>query len=158
MPDRGLQTGQGLRHGRVMLAVKGQQFVENVMALLQGRMVEHLSAGHHVVGDATETLGDFDMGMSRVFTGRPPTHGQGVEVVIAQNQVVGDAEDGGPEPAIATAAQGAVAEIDLVALVAGGTQARASQGPAIATISSQSVRFAGKIMPTGMLSPEENPC
>src|SRR5712692_989993 len=64
VPDRGFQTGQGFRHGRVMLAVKGEQFVENVMALLQGRMVEHLSAGHHVVGDATETLGDFDMGMS----------------------------------------------------------------------------------------------
>src|SRR5712691_12329812 len=96
------------------------------MALLQGRMVEHLSAGHHVVGDATETLGDFDMSMSRVFTGRPPTHGQSVEVVIAQNQVVGDGEDGGAEPAVGATAQGPVAEIDLVALVAGGTQTRAA--------------------------------
>src|SRR5260370_8640908 len=112
-----------------MVGGEGQEFVENVMAVLQGRMVEHLSAGHHVVGDATETLGDFDMGMSRVFTGRPPTHGQSVEVVIAQDQVVSDAEDGGAEPAIGAAAQGAVAEIDLVALVPGRTRTPAPRHP-----------------------------
>src|SRR5713101_3887789 len=145
VPDRGLQTGQGLRQGRVMLAVKGQQFVENVMALLQGRMMEHLSAGHHLIGDATETLGDFDMGMSRVFTGRPPTHGQGVEVVIAQNQVVGDAEDGGAEPAIGAAAQGAVAEIDLVALVTGGTQTGAAGDATRVSVVGDGSHLAGEV-------------
>src|SRR6266849_4456707 len=126
MPQRGFQTDQGLRHGRVMLAMKGAQFVENLMTLLQSRMAEHLPAGNHLEGAAAKARRDLDAGVAGVLARGPPLHGHGAEVMIADGQVVGDTQDGSAKLAVGAAAQRAVAEIDLVALVAGGTQTRAA--------------------------------
>ena len=51
---------------------------------------------------------------------------QDLEVVVADNQVVGDAEDGGAERAVAVAYQRAVGFVYLVALVTRGPQAGAA--------------------------------
>src|SRR5437867_8341518 len=104
--DGRFQTGERLRHGRVMLAMKGEQFVENVMALLHSRMAEHLSAGNHLEGDAAKARRDLDAGVAGVLASGPPLDGQGAEGVIADGQVVGESQDGSAKLAVGAADQG----------------------------------------------------
>ena len=66
------------------------------------------------------------MWMSRGPCPGRPSGGQGLEVVVADDQVVGDAEDGGAERAVAVADQRAVGFVYLVTLVTGRSQAGAA--------------------------------
>src|SRR6516164_7474573 len=85
-------------------------------------MAEDLAAGHHMKGDAAEAVGDADTDITRVLARGSPVVPQNIEVVVATDQVVGNAEDGGAELAVAVFDQGTVGMIDLVALIAARTQ------------------------------------
>src|ERR1700686_868152 len=100
-----------------MLPMESDQLFQDVAARAQARMVKDLPARDHVVGDAAEAYGDFDMRVARVFAKHAPLVGQGAEVIVALDQVVGDEEDGGAESAVAAAHQGAVGMIDAITLV-----------------------------------------
>jgi hypothetical protein len=93
--------------------------------LLQARVSEYLASGDHLVGDAAETEGDFDVRHSGILAGEAPAFGEDPEVLIALDQVVGDAEDRGAQVPIATAHE-AASLVDFVALIAGGIQAGAA--------------------------------
>ena len=69
---------------------------------------------------------DLDVDVPRVLALAAHVRGQVLEVVVADDQVVGDAEDGGAERAVAVADQRAVGFVDLVALVTGRAQAGAA--------------------------------
>ncbi len=101
----------------VVVAVEGDQFVQDVVSALQARVAEHLAAGDDLVGDAAEAHGDLDACVPRVPALGLPDTGQDVEVVVAQDEVVGDAQDGGAEFAVAATHQGAIGFVYLVALV-----------------------------------------
>src|SRR5262249_12612513 len=92
----------------------------------QAGVAEHLPAGDHLEGDAAEAQRDLDVAVPRVFALRGPGGGQGLEVMVAEHQVVSDAEDGGAERAVAVAHQRSVYYVYLITLVAGGPQAGAA--------------------------------
>jgi len=54
-------------------------------------MAEHLSAGHHLEGNAAKARGDLDARVAWVLANGPPLPGHGAEVTIADGQIVGDA-------------------------------------------------------------------
>ena len=97
------------------------------MPALDAGVAEDLPAGNHLEGDAAEARADAHMSVPRVLALAGPERGQVLEVVVAEDEVVGDAEDGGAEGAVAVADQGAVSMVHLVALVAGGAQAGAAR-------------------------------
>src|SRR5947199_10371417 len=102
-------------------------------------MAEDLAAGHHLIGDAAEAQGDLDARMAWVFARRAGAIGQSVKVVIATDEVVRDAQDGGAELAVAVADQGAVGLIYLIALITRWTQARATgDGPCVGIVGDRS--------------------
>src|SRR6516165_2611907 len=117
------EVAQDLVHGRVVLAMKGRELVEDVMPSRDGWVPKDLPAGHDLEGDATEAQADLDAAVARVLALGTPLRRQHLEVVVANDQVVGDSEDRSAERAIAVADQGAVSFIDLVALVARGPEA-----------------------------------
>ena len=100
-----------------------RQLVEDVMPALKSRMAKDLAAGDHLESDATEAQADLDARVPRVFSLSRPRRRQGLEVMVADDQVVGDAEDGGAERTVAVAYQRAVGLVYLVALVSRGPQA-----------------------------------
>ncbi len=69
------------------------------MASLQAGMAEHLAAGDHVEGDAAEAVGDADANSARLLSEGLPMVSQDVEVVVAKDQVIGNAKDGGKRTA-----------------------------------------------------------
>ena len=75
------------------------------MSALDTRMVKDLPTRHHLEGDATEAQGDLDACVPRVFALGLPLGRQHLEVVVADDEVVGDAEDGGAQGAVAVADQ-----------------------------------------------------
>jgi len=85
--------------------------------LLQTRIPEDLAAGHDLVSNAAEAERDLHMGGARILAREAPAFGQNLEVLIAHDQVVGDAKDGGAQATIATAHQVAVL-VDFIALIA----------------------------------------
>ena len=87
------------------------------MPSLNTRMAKDLSARHHLKGHAAEAHADFDMAVPWILTLAGPTLDQDLKVVIVQDQVFGDAEDGGPQVPVAEADQGAVGFVNLIALV-----------------------------------------
>jgi hypothetical protein len=95
LADGGWQVAQHLGHAGVMFAMEGGQLVEDGVAALDAGMAKDLSAGDHLEGDAAEARRDFDARVPRVFALSRPLGRQHLEVVVANNQVVGDAEDGG---------------------------------------------------------------
>ena len=97
------------------------QLIQDVMPALDTRMAEYLSAGHHLKGDAAEAQADFDARLARVLGLSGPLGGQGLEMMVAHDQVVGDGEDGGAEGMVTVAHQRTIRVVDLVALVPGGT-------------------------------------
>jgi hypothetical protein len=72
-----------------------------------------LEISHHPVGARVGALGF-------------PGIGQTAEVLVALQEVVGDTQQGGAEPTVGAADQGAVAQVHRVALVTRGEQARSS--------------------------------
>jgi hypothetical protein len=82
-------------------------------------MAKDLTTGHHLNGDAAKAHTDLDVGVAWVLAlGRPQTRHR-PEVAVADDEIIGDAEDGGAERAAAVANQGAIGFIDLVAQVPG---------------------------------------
>ena len=60
LADGCLQITQHFHHASAVLAMKGSQFVQDVVSPLDARMAEYLPAGHHLKGDATEAQADLD--------------------------------------------------------------------------------------------------
>jgi hypothetical protein len=127
LAEGGLQVAQHLGHGRVVVAMEGGQLVEQVVPSREAGMAKHLAAGDHLEGDPAEAQGDLDAGVPRVFALGRPLRGQGLEVVVADHEVVGDAQQGGAERAVAVAHQRAIRSVYLVTLVAGRAQAGAAR-------------------------------
>ena len=92
--DGGLQIAEHLGHGRVVLAMEGIQFVEDVVTALDAGMAKDLAAGDHLEGNAAEAHTDPDMAVPGVLALAGPLRGQVLEVVVAADEVVRDAEDG----------------------------------------------------------------
>jgi len=82
-------------------------------------MAKDLTAGDHLESDAAEAQGDLDARMPRVFALSRPLRRQYLEVVVADDQVVGDAEDGGSQGAVAGADERAVGFVYFIALITG---------------------------------------
>src|SRR6476661_784777 len=102
--------------------MEGRQFVEDVVSALDTRMVEDLPTRHHLEGDTTEAHGDLDARVPRVFALGLPLGRQHLEVVVTDDEVVGDAEDGGAQGAVTVADQGTVGFVYLVTLITGRSQ------------------------------------
>ena len=92
--DGALQVLQDFGHRRAVFHVEGVEFVDDVTALLQAWVAKHLAAGDHLIGDAAEAKGDLHVCVPWIFAGQAPAPRQGAEVLIALDQIVGDAEDG----------------------------------------------------------------
>src|SRR5436190_22649947 len=101
-----------------MAAVEGRQLVEDIMPALDAGMAKYLPAGDHLEGDAAEAQANLDAGVPRVLALGGPLRRQPLEVVVAHDQVVGDAQDGGAEGAAAVSHQRTVGAIHLITLVA----------------------------------------
>src|SRR5713226_2409291 len=100
------------------------QLVQDVVPPLQAGMAEDLLAGHHLVGNAAEAQSDSDADSALVvLAGRRPAVGQRLEVVVAADQVVQNASDGGAELAVAVADQGTVGMVDFITLITRWTEA-----------------------------------
>src|SRR5438105_14611871 len=110
-----------------MIAMEGGKFFEDIVSSLQTGMVKDLPAGDHLEGDAAEAVGHTNADVAWVLAGGFPVMAQDVEVVVATDEVVGNAQDGGAEFAIAVADQGTVGPVDLVTLITAGAQT----GPAV---------------------------
>ena len=95
LADGRLQVAQQFGRAGVVVAVEGRQLVEDVVTALDGRVAEHPAAGDHLEGDAAETLADADVDVPGVLALSRPLPGPVLEVMVALDQVVGDAEDGG---------------------------------------------------------------
>src|ERR1044071_2711619 len=93
------------------------------MAALDAGMAKDLAAGDHLEGDAAEAQADADVDVAAILALARPQTCQVLKMVITQQQVVGDAEDGGAEGAVAVAHQRAIGFVYLIALVTGRTQA-----------------------------------
>jgi hypothetical protein len=117
--DGRTQVAEHVGHIGVVFPMESDQLVENVMSPGDGRVAKDLPAGDHLEGDAAEAQADFDAGVAWVLAGRPPVVHQDVEVMVALDQVVGDAKDGATQGAVAAAHQRAVGMVDSVALIAG---------------------------------------
>lgn len=145
LSDRGLQVAQHLGHVGVVFPMKGIEFIEDIVPSLSTRMAKHLSAGHHLEGDATEPHADLDMAVTRILPLTGPVLNQHLKVMMVHDQVVGDAEDGGPQGTVAETDQGAVGFVYLITLVSRGSQ----PGPACQTfgigIVLDGTRFARKL-------------
>src|SRR5438034_839716 len=98
--------------------MKGVELIKDVMPSLDGGVAKHLATRDDLERDATEAHADLDAGMAGVFALGGPARRQRLEVVIAHDEIVGDAEDGGAQGTVAGADQRAVGVIDLIALVA----------------------------------------
>src|SRR5260370_31988132 len=97
MGDGRSQVLEQIGPGAFVFAMEGGKFVEDVVAHLEAGTEKDLAAGHHVEGDATEAVGDADADIAWVIADGFPVVAQDVEVVVATDQVVGNAEDGGAE-------------------------------------------------------------
>src|SRR5262245_35275838 len=75
-----------------VVAVKGVELVEDVMAVADAGMVKDLPAGDHLEGDATEAQAHPDVAIARVLALSGPARRQSLKVVVAKDEVVGDAE------------------------------------------------------------------
>src|ERR1700747_3424973 len=96
------------------------------MTRLDAGMMEDLPAGHHLIGNAAEARGDFDVAVSGILALVLPAMAQHIEVVVAPHQIVRDGHDGGSKTAVAKSHE-LPAGIDLVALVARRIKTRASR-------------------------------
>jgi len=140
---------QRVAHGCVVFAVEGHQLVEDVVSSLQAGMAKDLLTGHHLEGDAAETAADADAAMAGGFAGGPPVVGQAAAMVVAADQVVGDAHNGGAQLVVAAAHQGAVGMIYFVALITRRSQAGAAgDGAGVGVVADRS-GLAGEV---GVLS------
>src|SRR6266852_6092593 len=109
-----------------MLAMERTQLVQNVVSALDTRMAEYLPAGHHQKGDAAKAQANLDAAVTRILALSGPLGRQRLEVVVAHDQIVGNAEDGGAERTVAVAHQRAASLVYLAALVTGWSQACAA--------------------------------
>jgi hypothetical protein len=125
--QRRLQIAQHGGSIGVVLAMERHQLGEDVVATLQAGMTEYLSSGDDLVGDAAEALSDFDAAVTRVLAEDLPVMAQSVKVMVALDQVVGGAQDGRAQFAVAAANERSVGLIDLVALIARGAQTGAAR-------------------------------
>jgi hypothetical protein len=73
--------------------MEGAQLVENVVPALDARMAEHLAAGDHLEGATAQAQTDPDADVPWILALARPLHGQMLKVVIAEDEVVGAAED-----------------------------------------------------------------
>src|SRR5262245_20486046 len=103
-----------------MRAMERAQLVQNVVSALDTRMAKYLPAGDHLKGDAAQAQADLNAGMTRILALSKPLRRQRLEVVVAHDQIVGNAEDGRTQRTVAVAHQGTIGAVDLVALVPGG--------------------------------------
>src|SRR5438132_427317 len=88
-----------------MFAMEGAEFVQDVVSALNAGMAEYLAAGNHLKGDTTKAHADLDMRLTRVLALGRPGGRERLEVVVTEDQVVGDAEDGGTEGTVAVTNQ-----------------------------------------------------
>src|ERR1700730_17304497 len=109
-----------------MVAMEGVQFVDDEMPALDGGMAKHLSARDHLKGDAAEAQANFDARMARVLALARPLSRQVLKVMIANDQVFGDAHNGGAERTIAVPHERTVGFVDLIALMTGRPQTGAA--------------------------------
>jgi hypothetical protein len=126
LSNRRLQVAKDFHHTGIVFAMESGQLVQDVMPTVDARMAKYLPAGYHRKGAATKAQADLDAGMTRVLGLCGPLGSQGLEVVVAHDQVVGDPEESGAEGMVAMAHQRTVGAIHLVTLITGGTEA----GPA----------------------------
>src|SRR4029077_2207058 len=105
LPDGRLQVAKHFDHAGIMLAMERTQLVQNVVSALDTRMAEYLPAGHHQKGDAAKAQADLDAGVTRILALSGPLGRQRLEVVVAHDQIVGNAEDSGAERTVAVAHQ-----------------------------------------------------
>src|SRR5262249_34070434 len=106
--------------------MEGIQFVEDVVPTLDARMSKDLATRDHLKGDAAEAKADPDVGVPWILALAGPACGQGLEVVVAEDQVIGDTEDGSAERAVAVAHQGPVGFVHFVTLITRWTETSAA--------------------------------
>src|SRR5262245_38614100 len=95
------------------------------MAWLARGVWQDIGAGEHDEGEATKALGDLDADPTGVLVLTEPKMAFTLEVVVMPYEVVGGLHQGGAEAAVGAAPQRA-ALIDLIALIAAGSQAGAA--------------------------------
>ena len=143
--DGVMKIGQDVLKGRLVLQVEGQELVEDVAAFAQAGVSKDLSAGDHVEGDAAEAHGDLDMGMLGVLAGGFPGGSAKAEMGVAEDEVVGDAEDGGAEGAVGAADERTVGAVDAIALIACGEESGASGDALGVGVVFDGPHFAGEV-------------
>jgi hypothetical protein len=127
LADGCLQVAEHLDHAGVVLAMEGIELVEKGVPALDAPMAKHLPPGHHLEGDAAEAQANLDATVSRILPLAGPLGNQRLEVVMAHDQVVGNAEDGSAQRVMAKADQRAVGFIYLVTLVTRWPQSSAAR-------------------------------
>jgi len=123
LPEGRLQVPKHFDHVGVVRAMEGGQLIQDVVSSRNTRMAEDLPASHHLKGDAAKAQADLDAGMTRILALSGPLGRQRLEVVVAHDQIVGNAQDGGAEGTVAMAHQWAIGFVYLIALVTGWSQA-----------------------------------
>ena len=119
MSDDGFESGHGIRHRSVLFAMEREQFLQDVAAFAGTGVPKHLRSGEHLEGDAREAHGDFHVQVAWVLASFFAAFGEGVELAVALDEVVGDAHQDGAKLAVAAAhsRRAGIGVINLVALV-----------------------------------------
>ncbi len=143
--DGVMKIGQDVLEGRLVFQVEGQEFIEDVAAFAQARMSKDLPAGDHVDGDAAEARGDLDMGMLGVLAGGFPGGSAHAGRGVAEDEIVGDAEDGGTKGAAGAADEGPVCAVDAIALIACGEESGAAGDALGVGVVFDGSHFAGEV-------------
>jgi len=107
--ERSLEVTQHGRSVRLVFAVERHELGQDVVPSLDAGVAEDLPAGDDLVGDAAEARGNLDARVPRVLAVEFPGMGQRVEVVVALDEVIGRAQDGGAQFTVATADEGPLA-------------------------------------------------
>src|SRR5437660_12815419 len=97
LPDGSLQVAEQLGQRAVVVAMKRRQLVDDIVPTLDAGMAEDLAARDHLEGDAAEAQAHPDVRVAWILPLAGPLRGQVLEVVIAKDEVVGDAKDGRAE-------------------------------------------------------------
>ncbi len=100
-----------------MIKSEADKLCKNVVPFLGARVPIGHSSGHHLEGDPAEPPPHSHADIAGIHLLEPPSCGQGSEVLVAPNQIVGDDEDRTPQVVVGASHQGTVWAIDLVALI-----------------------------------------